>query len=75
MASSNQANLKRVAILIENQFEDFLFQVPYQALQQAGAKVTILSSRMNEEYHCKRGKVSCKPDDTATEVRADDFDG
>ena len=75
MASTNQANSKRVAILMENQFEDCLFQVPYQALQKAGAKVTILGSRMNEEYHGKRRKVSCKPDDTATEVRASDFDG
>ncbi|MDJ0742513.1 MAG: DJ-1/PfpI family protein [Xenococcaceae cyanobacterium MO_167.B27] len=75
MASTNQASSKRVGILIENQFEDFLFQVPYQALNQAGAKATIIGSRMNEEYHGKRGKVSCKPDDTATEVRASDFDG
>ncbi len=75
MESTNQASTKRVAMLMENQFEDFLFQVPYQALQQAGAKVTIIGSRMNEEYHGKRGKVSCKPDDTATEVRASDFDG
>ena len=75
MASTNQAHAKRVAILMENQFEDFLFQVPSQALRKAGAKVTILGSRMNEEYHGKRGKVSCKPDDTATEVRAFDFEG
>ncbi|WP_019506082.1 DJ-1/PfpI family protein [Pleurocapsa sp. PCC 7319] len=75
MVSTNQTNPKRVAILIENQFEDFLLQVPYQALQKAGAKVCIIGSRMNEEYHGKRGKVSYKPDDTATEVRAEDFDG
>ena len=75
MVSTERDNLKRVAILIENQFEDFLFQVPYQALQKAGAKVSIIGSRMNEEYHGKRGKVTYKPDDTATEIRADDFDG
>ena len=75
MVSTDRARSPRVAILIENQFEDFLFQVPARALKKAGAKVTILGSRMNEEYHGKRGKVSCKPDDTATEVRADDFDG
>ncbi len=75
MASTNRDSSPRVAILIENQFEDFLFQVPYQALQKAGAKISVIGSRMNEEYHGKRGKVSCKPDDTATEVRADDFDG
>lgn len=74
MPSTNQASSKQVGILMENQFEDYLFQIPYQALQKAGAKVKILGSRMNEEYHGKRGKVSCKPDDTATEVRASDFD-
>ena len=42
MASTNQAGQKRVAILMENHFEDSLFQVPYQALQQAGAKITII---------------------------------
>ena len=75
MVSTERDNPKRVAILIENQFEDYLFQVPYQALQQAKARVSIIGSRMNEEYHGKRGKVSCKPDHTATEVRAEDFDG
>ncbi len=75
MTSTNQASIPRVAILMENQFEDYLFQVPYQALNQAGAKTTIIGSRMNEEYQGKRGKVSCKPDETATEVRASDFDG
>lgn len=75
MASTDQDGSPRVAILIENQFEDCLFQVPYKALQKAEAKVSVIGSRMNEEYHGKRGKVSCKPDDTATEVRADDFDG
>ena len=75
MVSTNQTNSQKIAILMENQFEDFLFQVPYQALKQAGAEVTIIGSRMNEEYHGKRGHVSCKPDDTATEVRAADFEG
>ena len=75
MVSKVQDSSPRVAILIENQFEDYLFQVPYKALKKAGADITIIGSRMNEEYHGKRGKVSCQPDDTATEVRAGDFDG
>lgn len=29
---------------------------------------------MNDEYQGKQGKVSIKPDATATEVRAEDFD-
>ena len=71
----NKMTSIRIAILIENQFDDFLLQIPKAALEKAGAKVAILGSRMNEEYHGKHGKISCKPDDTATEVRADDFDG
>ncbi|HEX8491942.1 MAG TPA: DJ-1/PfpI/YhbO family deglycase/protease [Pyrinomonadaceae bacterium] len=65
---------KRVAILVEKNFEDSEFQIPYTALQSAGAEVTVLGSRMNEEYTGKQGKASIKPDGTTTEARAADFD-
>lgn len=71
---TTSTNVKRVAILVEKNFEDSEFQVPYTALQKAGAQVTVLGSRMNEEYKGKKGKVSVKPDATATEMRAEDFD-
>lgn len=64
----------RVGILIENQFEDSEFQVPYTALQQAGATTVVLGTRMNEEYRGKQGKVTIAPDATLAEVRAEDFD-
>lgn len=65
---------KRIAILVEQGFEDSEFKVPYTAMRQAGAKVSVLGARMNEEYHGKQGKVSVKPDGTTTEARANDFD-
>lgn len=65
---------KRVAILIDEKFEDCEFQIPYQALQQAGVRVTVLGSRMNEKYQGKQGQVSIKPDGTPTEARPEDFD-
>jgi protease I len=71
---TNGMNRVRVAILIENSFEDSEFQVPYTALKQANAEVTVIGSRMNDEYHGKHGKVSIRPDATATEVRAEDFE-
>ncbi|MDV3348938.1 DJ-1/PfpI family protein [Leptothoe sp. LEGE 181152] len=74
MTPKNEAAGKKVAILIENQFEDLEFQVPYTALQKAGATVTVLGARMNDEYQSYRGTVSIKPDATATEVVAEDFD-
>jgi protease I len=74
MTSQQVPVLKKVAILIENQFEDLEFQIPLNALQSAGAKVLVLGSRMNEPYQSYRGKVVVSPDATATEVSADDFD-
>ena len=65
---------KRVAILIEKNFEDSEFQIPYTALQEAGAEVSVLGSRMNETYTGKQGVASIKPDGTTTEARAEDFD-
>jgi protease I len=67
-------NPKKVAILLENQFEDLEFQIPFDALQKAEAKVVVLGSRMNDTYQSYRGTVSVSPDATATEVSADDFD-
>lgn len=65
---------KRIAILLENQFEDSAFQVPSTALRKAGATVAVIGSRMNEEYQGKRSTVSVKPVATSTEVRAENFD-
>jgi len=65
---------KQVAILVEQKFEDAEFQIPYKALKQAGAKVTVLGSRMNEKYQGKQGQVSIKPDGTFSEARAENFD-
>ncbi|MGF1482086.1 MAG: DJ-1/PfpI/YhbO family deglycase/protease [Cyanophyceae cyanobacterium] len=64
----------RVAVLLEDKFEDSEFRIPTTALKQAGAEVVILGSRMNDQYQGKRGTVSAEPDATATEVRSEDFD-
>ena len=74
MTTSYGNQSTRVAILLEDKFEDSEFQIPSTALRQAGAKVVVVGSRMNDEYTGKRGEVSVKPDATATEVRSEDFD-
>jgi protease I len=73
-SSQNGSSQTRVAILVENGFEDSEFQVPYTALKRTAADVVVLGTRMNEEYRGKRGKVSIRPDATTTEVLSDDFD-
>ncbi|MBD2772659.1 DJ-1/PfpI/YhbO family deglycase/protease [Iningainema tapete] len=73
-SSNNHSSKKKVAILIENDVEDAEFEVPYNALKQAGMEVFVLGSRMNEKYSGKRGKVSVNPDGTTTEAIASDYD-
>ncbi|MGH9942004.1 MAG: DJ-1/PfpI/YhbO family deglycase/protease [Pyrinomonadaceae bacterium] len=65
---------KKVAILIEQHVEDAEFQLPYNALREAGAEVTVLGSRTNEKYIGKQQKLSIEADMTTTEARAADFD-
>ena len=58
VSTNSHTTKKKVAILIENGVEDSEFQVPYQALKQAGMEVSVLGSRMNEAYKGKKGKVT-----------------
>lgn len=74
MVTTNGNLPKKVAILIENGFEDSEFKIPYTALKRSKAQVWVLGSRMNEEYTGKRGQEKIKPDATVTEVRSEDFD-
>jgi protease I len=74
MTEKSQDNTKRVAILIESNVEDSEFQVPYAALTEAGALISVLGSRTNEKYAGKQGKLSIEADGTTTEMRAADFD-
>jgi protease I len=68
------AESKKVAILIEQGVEDSEFQIPFSALERAGAEVTVLGSRVNENYTGKNNVVSVKADATTTEARAADYD-
>jgi protease I len=72
--TTGQSAKKKVAILVEKNFEDSEFTVPYNALKAAGAEITVLGSRMNETYAGKQGKASIAPDGTTTEALARDFD-
>lgn len=63
---------KRVAILIEDLYNEFEFWYPYYRLQEAGAKVTVVGTGA-KEYHSKIGLAA--PGGTPAEsVKAADFD-
>lgn len=74
MTTQLQTKQKRVAILVENEFEDIEFTIPNTALKQAGALVSVLGGRMNDSYRGHHGTVTVTPDATTTEVQAENFD-
>ncbi|HZH91330.1 MAG TPA: DJ-1/PfpI/YhbO family deglycase/protease [Pyrinomonadaceae bacterium] len=72
--TKQESATKKVAILIENHVEDSEFLVPYNALREAGAEVTVLGSRVNEKYQGKQMKLSMAADRTTTDALAEEFD-
>ncbi len=65
---------KRVAVLIEEGFEDSELVEPLRALRDASARVVVVGSGSQASYRGKRGTATVPVDTTAGEVRADDFD-
>jgi protease I len=64
---------KRVAILVEQEFEHAELTGPLQQLRSAGAIVTIVGPFAGREYSGKRGGTATA-DAAAGSVRASDFD-
>lgn len=65
---------KRIAILIEQDFEDAELVESMRAMKDAGARVIIVGSGSQESYQGKRLSASVRADAAADEVRAEDFD-
>jgi protease I len=72
----NQALLsgKRVAMLIEDEFEDRELTGPLEALRGAGATVTLIGPSAGTDYRGKRGQVVAKSDMAAGSANIADFD-
>lgn len=64
---------KRIAILVEEDFEDSELIVPMWGMKNAGAKVLIVGSGSREIYQGKRGSVAIRVDTAADKVKAEDF--
>ena len=64
---------KRVAILVEEDFEDIELTEPLQAMKESGARVVIVGSGSKKTYKGKRG-TSVDADISADEAKADYFD-
>lgn len=66
------AKEKRVAILIENLYQEMEFWCPYYRLQEAGTQVVIIGPE-TREYKSKLG-YPVQAERAAKDVKADDFD-
>lgn len=65
---------KRIAILVENGFEDIELMEPLRAMKDAGARVVIVGSGSQESYEGKKGIITVRVDIAADMVKAEDFD-
>jgi protease I len=74
MADSAALAGKRVAILVEDEFEDRELTGPLDALRAAGADVTIIGPTRGASFRGKRGDATVTSDIAAGEARMRDFD-
>ena len=74
MAGSTMLSGKRVAMLVEEGFEDRELTGPLDALRDAGAAVTIVGPTAGTEFRGKRGQAVVTSDVAAGAVRIKDFD-
>lgn len=65
---------KRIAILVEEDFEDSQLVEAMRAMKNGGARVLILGSGSRTSYQGKRGIATVTVDDTADKVKAQALD-
>ena len=74
MSNSPAIDGKRVAMLVEDGFEDVELMGPLEALRAAGAVVTVVGPTAGSEYRGKAGRAVVRADVGAGSARMKDFD-
>jgi protease I len=74
MTDRSALSNKRVAILVEDEFEDRELTGPLEALRAAGVDVRVVGPSAGAEYRGKRGEAIIKADLSAGAARIKDFD-
>jgi deglycase len=74
MSEPNAVAGKRVAMLVEDEFEDRELVGPLEALRAAGATVVLVGPTAGAEFHGKRGQAVVTSDLAAGAARIGDFD-
>jgi len=68
-----ELNGKRVAVLVEQQYQEMEVWYPVYRLREAGCRVTLVGPEAGQNYPSKLG-YPARSDKAASEVKADDFD-
>lgn len=71
---SDTARGKRVAILVEDDFEDRELAGPLDALRAAGVQIVLVGPAAGAPYRGKRGDLTICADTSAGEIRMRDLD-
>jgi protease I len=74
MGDSAALSGKRVAMLVEDEFEDLELTGPLEALRAAGATVTVVGPTSGARFRGKRGQAAITSDLAAGAARIEDFD-
>jgi protease I len=74
MSSGAGVTGKRVAMLVEDEFEDRELTGPLEALRSAGVTVTIVGPTAGAQFRGKRGEAVVTSDLAAGAARMNDFD-
>ena len=69
-----ELNGKKIALLIEDMYNEYEVIYPYYRLQEAGAEVVVVGSGAKEVHQSKMG-LTVSVDAVAYDVGPDDFDG
>ena len=65
---------KRIAILVEQAFEDSELIEPMKAMKEAGARVVIVGTELEKNYQGKRRTKTIRAEMATDKVKAEDFD-
>jgi protease I len=74
MADGTALSGKRVAMLVEDEFEDRELTGPLETLRAAGAVVTVIGPTRGASYRGKKGEATMTAELSAGEARMRDFD-
>ncbi len=66
--------MAKVAFVLDDDFEDSEFRVPYDRIREAGHEVTVIGTDAGKEVTGKRGKETFSIETTPDQVSAEDFD-